>query len=454
MKKLILILLITSFVHARFEQWLGIYLKSYKIGYTHLEVIKTSNGYKLQEMTLMDLKMLGQPKSLTTTTVIRTDSKLHLKNFEFFLSTGDQRVKSTGVKRGKNISINVEMNGRKGPSRILSAYNFYLPTLLHAKMILGKDIPQTFKLYDPSTFTIENAKLLSKKYKFISYMGKKVKALEYTIEYLGYRTHTYIYNGRIVRDEGALGIVSVDEPESIATKIEAQPVDLLRLFAVVPEGNVPQDAHEVELRLSNIDPGMLDLSLDGQTVEKIGKNYAIIKIEVPDLTKLQENNSVPDSVKKYTQPDEFMQSDDPRIQQIAMSLTSDASNSIEKVERIKDWVYNYIEKKPTVTIPSAVEVLETRRGDCNEHAVLFGAVARAAGIPTKIVVGLIYANGAYYYHAWNAVWIDGRWIFVDSIFNEFPASARHIMLKTGGIDKQTEIISIVGRIKIKVIDFQ
>lgn len=454
MKKVIFVLLIVTSVHARFEQWLGIYVKGYKIGYTHFEITRTAKGYEVKETTLMDLKMLGQRKSLTTTTVISTDRELRLKNFEFFLSTGDQRAKSTGVKQGKNISINVEMNGGKGPSRVLPAYKFYLPTLLHARMVLGNKIPSTFKLYDPSTFTIEDAKLVSKNYKFISYRGKKVKALVYTVEYLGYTTHTYVYNGRIIRDEGALGIVRIDEPESVATKIEAQPVDLLHLFAVVPEGDIPQDARKVELRLSNIDPKMLDLTLDGQTVEKLGKDYAIIKIEVPDLRNFKENDYISDSVKKYIQPDEFMQSDDPRIQQIALSLTSDVSNSIEKVERIKDWVYHYIEKKPTVTIPSAVEVFETRRGDCNEHAVLFGAVARAAGIPTKIVVGLIYANGAYYYHAWNAVWIDGRWIFVDSIFNEFPASARHIMLKTGGIDKQTEIISIVGRIKIKIIDFE
>lgn len=454
MRKLIFALFIIASLQARFEQWLGIYVKSYKIGYTHFEIEKMSNGYRIRETTLMDLKMLGQPKSLTTTTVISADKELRLMDFNFYLSTGDQRVKSTGKRQGKNISINVEMNGRKGPSRVLPAYKFYLPTLLHAKMVIGAKIPQTFKLYDPSTFTIENAKLISRSYKSISYRGNKVKAIEYTVQYLGYTTHTYVYNGRIIRDEGALGIVSVDEPESVATKIEAQPVDLLRLFAVVPEGNVPQDAREVELKLSNIDPKMLDLTLDGQSVERTGKDYAIIKIEVPDLGSLEENDYIPDSVKKYTQPDEFMQSDDPRIQQIAMNLTSDVSNSIEKVERIKDWVYNYIEKKPTVTIPSAVEVLESRRGDCNEHAVLFGAVARAAGIPTKIVVGLIYANGAYYYHAWNAVWIDRRWIFVDSIFNEFPASARHIMLKTGGIDKQTEIISIVGRIKIKIIDFE
>ena len=454
MRNLLIVIFIIGSLQARFEQWLGVYVKSYKIGYTHIEIDGKTNGYEIRETTIMDLKMLGQPKSLNTTTVVQADKTLNLKSFEFFLSTGDQRVKSTGKRVGNSIKVLVEMNGRKGPSRELSAEKFLVPTLLHARMILHKPIPKTFKLYDPSTFTIENAQLLKITYKFLSYRGKKVKAKEYVLKYLGYTTRTYVYNGRIIRDEGALGIVSIDEPEEDATKIQNQSVDLLRLFAVVPEGNVPQDAKSVELELSNINPNFLDLTLDGQKLVKKGKDFAVIRVDVPDLSTLPSSTEIPDSVRRYLMPDEFMQSDDPRIRDIAINLTSGLENDVEKVERIKDWVYNYIEKKPTVTIPSALEVLESKRGDCNEHAVLFGAVARAAGIPTQIVVGLIYANGAYYYHAWNAVWIGGKWIFVDSIFNEFPASARHIMLKTGGIDKQTEIISIVGRIKIKVLNFE
>ncbi len=454
MKKIFIALLFLNSLQAKVDQWLGIYVKSYKIGYTHFTLQKAPKGYDIQETTVMDLKMLGQPKSLSTTTKVKADSRLKLTSFDFFLSTGDQKVKSTGKRTGKTIKISVEMNGRAGPIREVTADNFFTTALLHGYMVLGKKIPEVFKLYDPSTFTLEDARLVSTRKGKIKYKGKTVTATVYEISYLGYTTRTYVYSGKIIRDEGALGIVSVDEPESVATKIQTDQVDLLRLFSVVPEGEVPPDANYAEIKLSNINPEVLDLSLDGQQLVKKGTDYAIIKIEIPDLSNSSHSFDIPDSVRKFTMPDEFLQSDDPRIQEIALGLTGDLTDPIQKVERIKDWVYRYIEKKPTVTIPSAVEVLESRRGDCNEHAVLFGAVARAAGLPTRIVVGLIYANGAYFYHAWNAVWIGDRWVFVDPIFNEFPASARHIMLKTGGIDKQTEIISIVGRIRIKILDFE
>ncbi len=454
MKKIFITLLLVSGLFARVDQWLGIYVRSYKIGYTHFTLEKTSKGYDIEETTVMDLKMLGQPKSLSTTTKVKASKYLKMEAFDFFLSTGDQKVHSSGKKVGDIVKISVQLNGREGPEREIKADNLFTTTLLHAYMVLGKKIPEVFKLYDPSTFTLEDAHLISVKKEKVKYRGNTVMATVYSIRYLGYTTRTYTYNGKIIRDEGALGIVSVDEPESTATRISTDQVDLLRLFSVVPEGEVPPDARYAEIRLSNINPEMLDLSLDGQQLVKKGKDYAIIKIELPDISGGSEKFDLPDSVKKFTMPDEFLQSDDPRIQEIALGLTGDLTDPIQKIQRIKDWVYRYIEKKPTVTIPSAVEVLESRRGDCNEHAVLFGAVARAAGLPARIVVGLIYANGAYFYHAWNAVWIGDRWVFVDPIFNEFPASARHIMLKTGGIDKQTEIIPIVGRIRIKIIDFE
>jgi transglutaminase-like putative cysteine protease len=50
-----------------------------------------------------------------------------------------------------------------------------------------------------------------------------------------------------------------------------------------------------------------------------------------------------------------------------------------------------LDKKPTVSLPSAREVLRTKVGDCNEHTALYVAMARAAGLPARIAVGLAYS---------------------------------------------------------------
>jgi hypothetical protein len=116
-----------------------------------------------------------------------------------------------------------------------------------------------------------------------------------------------------------------------------------------------------------------------------------------------------------------------------------------------------LQKKPTVSLPSAREVLRTRIGDCNEHTTLFVAMSRALGLPARIAVGLAYVRGAFYYHAWPEIYIEeranrGYWLPVDPTFNQFPADATHVRLARGGLDKQAAIVPMIGKLKMTVID--
>jgi transglutaminase-like putative cysteine protease len=115
-------------------------------------------------------------------------------------------------------------------------------------------------------------------------------------------------------------------------------------------------------------------------------------------------------------------------------------------------VYGAI-RKPVVSIPSALEVLKQREGDCNEHTALYTALARAAGIPTRMAAGIVYLEKGFYYHAWPEVWL-GRWTAVDPTFNQFPADATHIRFIAGGLDRQSEILRLVGKLKVEVLEYQ
>jgi len=122
-------------------------------------------------------------------------------------------------------------------------------------------------------------------------------------------------------------------------------------------------------------------------------------------------------------------------------------------ERINRWVYDSVKKEVTVGIPSALHVLRTRVGDCNEHTQLFVAIARAAGIPARIAAGLAYVDGKFYYHAWPEIMLRG-WVAVDPTFGQFPADAAHLRFVTGGLARQTELIKLVGNLRIQVLKTQ
>jgi transglutaminase-like putative cysteine protease len=130
-----------------------------------------------------------------------------------------------------------------------------------------------------------------------------------------------------------------------------------------------------------------------------------------------------------------------------------------RAERLTRYVNAILEKKPTMSLPSAREVLRTKVGDCNEHTVLYVAMARALGIPSRISVGLVFIHGAFYYHAWPEVYVDegsnrGLWLPVDPTLNEFPADGTHLRLARGGLDRQTVILPLIGRLKMRVLDLE
>ena len=118
--------------------------------------------------------------------------------------------------------------------------------------------------------------------------------------------------------------------------------------------------------------------------------------------------------------------------------------------QINEWVHENIEKRVTVSVPSAVEVLETKRGDCNEHTVLYVALARAAGLPARTAAGLVYSGGQFYYHAWPEVYLNG-WVAVDPTFGQFPADAAHLRFTIGGLARQMELIRLIGRLELDVL---
>ncbi|MBW1895956.1 MAG: transglutaminase domain-containing protein, partial [Deltaproteobacteria bacterium] len=110
-----------------------------------------------------------------------------------------------------------------------------------------------------------------------------------------------------------------------------------------------------------------------------------------------------------------------------------------------------IEKRGTVSVPNALDTLKMKAGDCNEHAVLFAALARAAGIAAKVSVGLVYTRDRFYYHAWNEVFLR-HWVAVDALMGQMPADVTHIKFVEGDLSRQAEIVRVIGQVKIKVLD--
>jgi len=148
----------------------------------------------------------------------------------------------------------------------------------------------------------------------------------------------------------------------------------------------------------------------------------------------------------------LIQSHDPRIAAQARRVIERERSPARVAELLTHWVHATVRRAvpQAGSVPSAAKVLETGRGDCNEAATLFVALARSTGLPARTVAGLIYLDGRFYYHAWAEVYLND-WIAVDPTFDQFPADAAHLPIAIGGLARQVELVPLIGRLKLEVL---
>lgn len=81
---------------------------------------------------------------------------------------------------------------------------------------------------------------------------------------------------------------------------------------------------------------------------------------------------------------------------------------------VKNVSYDY-DKIPTLTsdyVPDVEKTYADLKGICYDYSALFASIQRDHGIPTKLVKG--YSKFVEGYHAWNEIYINGKWMIIDS----------------------------------------
>lgn len=138
-------------------------------------------------------------------------------------------------------------------------------------------------------------------------------------------------------------------------------------------------------------------------------------------------------------PNDWLQSDAPAIRALAAEAVGSAADNRQKMRRLRSFVSHYITQHGLdIGYASALEVVNTRQGDCTEYAVLLAAMARAEGIPARVVTGMVYADRyantsrVFVPHEWVQAWVGGRWQSYDAALRHFDST--HIALDTGDGD--------------------
>ena len=269
--------------------------------------------------------------------------------------------------------------------------------------------------------------------------------------------------GHIVRAENAVGFVMErtafelaytnfrhrDTTHVIRASAAPAPGDVVATTVLAARVLLARDTVSLfRIRLRGVGPGAL--ALGGGRQELSGDTLVIRRETRAALAARYRLPARDSSLARWLAPAPLIQSADPRLQAQARLIIGREQDPARAARRLAEWVRAHVARRSTAAVPSAVRVLETRVGDCNEHAVLFVALARAAGLPARTVAGLLPLDRRFYYHAWAEVYL-GDWVAVDPMLDEFPAGAAHVRLSIGGLARQAELVRLIGRIKLEVL---
>ena len=142
---------------------------------------------------------------------------------------------------------------------------------------------------------------------------------------------------------------------------------------------------------------------------------------------------------RYRDPSPIIDSSDPAIRDAVQRVLATAkAGDAAQAEALRAFVHRHIAGKDLASVfASASSVMRERSGDCTEHAVLLAAMLRAAGIPSRLAAGVVYARefagvrGCFAWHMWTQALIGGQWRDLDATLADRPFHAGHVLVATG-----------------------
>lgn len=501
------------------SEWMGAYLNSHKVGWSRLSIggagrypdplieaartaefvdLMSAGAALVEARSAVEITAYGGVRKLDWTTVAALNPDLSTHRFWFRLEGDDSSIQLTGRVVDSELHLAVQTANSTNEQRLtLPEGKVHLaetiPLLIAQRLQDGASVEEEIPVFEPHQFSLSSWKILLEEIEAWPLDGKgdeKVYRIRQEIgglnpvlwmnregvvykewapfsEELGYLSFSETQEQAANREylnpslfsdlpptltrEGRPDLIyaaSVPVPERISPSREVarMVVDLWNFQMTTP---IPESPWQSNLgRYRNLEPtAELPLRLE---------------ILSPDIDSAQFPNSpldpalLAESHRALLEAEPLVQTDHPDIRRIAGEIVGDLASPWEKAAAIYHWMADNIQTEFRITLPSAVEVLESRKGDCNEQSTLFAALARAAGVPTKICTGLVYQNDGFYYHAWNEVLVSAApevWIPIDPALKQIRVDATHIKFGEGGLSEQTYLTGLIGRIRARIVEF-
>lgn len=407
-----------------FDSWMSILAPTSdgdlsRIGFLHTEATRDVRddipGISLGMTLKFSATLSSFPMEMFVTGTTWTPDDAGLSQFEFSLESLDHAFYLSGEIDDGSMNLDIETAGEHYPlsfpigKNVLLSSSMGSTTLNLPQLEVGEEV--LVDSFDPMTLSKGKARIKCIAEEDLVLDQGTVRTKVITTKLAGITTKFWVS-----QQEETLQIVTpfgftfrkTTQEAAMAALDDTATRGLMDTLSIRPTGLLPKrGAHRMKFRISGLPPAVRPPS-DGIQTQVEDDVYVVVSGD--RVAKGPHELPTPEDLSG----DPFVQVDHPDIRKQATLIVEGAADNEEKARRIYDWVYENVEKTLVLSFPSAIEVLESRQGDCNEHTVLYTALARSLEIPTRIAIGVVWSNqlGGFYYHAWPEVHLD-TWIPMD-----------------------------------------
>jgi hypothetical protein len=445
------------------EDWMGNYFQGRKIGFTRVHTRWTPEAIEVESTVFFQIRSESVDQSTTIKQKTMLSSDFKLLGFSLLKEINGHRQQIEGWMDGNRLNYRVRSRGfDKEKSMDFPPNALPSSTFLINLMVNGLEVGQkgTLPLFLESFQMMVDMEYEVMRRESLEYEGKLVETFAVKQRFGGIETTMWVAeDGSVIKETTNQGFKSLKESAEVSKKLD-EPLtinSLITMSLVKPSQPIdrPGRVREIIFELKPLrSPDLVpqDHRQKILTTETLANDFYRITLVVktePEM--ISASSSWPKESSqdpKYLEESAEVQSRNSMIRSLAWEIVGDTRNDWQVAQDINRWVHNNLEKEMVDTV-TALDALHDRRGECQSHTYLFTALARAAGIPTRIVNGLVYSKeySGFLYHAWPEVYV-GEWRALDPTFGQSVVDATHIKLTEGTKEGPFGLMEFVGKLEI------
>lgn len=461
------------------EQWQVLYLAGQRVGYGRSSVTQEQRAGRTIVLSRVEehisIRRFGQQLKIDSST--RTEESLDGQLLSFIYEMNNlpaQPTKSVGKLNGAKLEIETTVGGRAKSHSIELDPAVKSPTYqdrLFKESPLKPGESRAFKAFIPEFSKVADIKVIADDLRPVKlFDGSERKLLKLKVEQSlvpGVAMRVYVDDkGESLRSEAdLLGMVTYTVPKEVALQaIVGAELDVA-VSTLVRVDNPPVNLHKAQraiylITTPDADASQVLKSSETQTVKRVSEHVVELTVVAQALPKNVEAGTKKQP--QYLGETSYLQSKDARVQEHANKAAMGSIDPGTIATRMEKYVQTELKKKNFSTaLASAAEVAKSMEGDCTEHACLLAAMLRAKQIPSRVAVGLVYAEklGAFGGHMWTEAFIAGKWIPLDGTLGLGGSGPGHIKLADSDLSDDgpapvtafLPLLNVLGSLKIEVV---